>query len=159
MTAVRCTGLRAQIQLAVLYLGLVFHTIAFTSHASAQDIASRPGDDLVDRSLDGMRFVGPFGTEAETGPEEDVFIFEDGTFVSASCRKFGFEPAPYWMRQDVSGLHFLAELKSGEHGTMRYEGVFDGKVMKAVAFWRKERLYWTIERTYLFTGEPSIAAK
>ncbi len=102
-----------------------------------------------------MQFIGPMGVEDETNPEEDVFTFKDGKFVSKSCAKWGFSPAPYWVRWDADGIHFLAELESEEHGKMRYEGVFDGNEMRVVAYWKKERWYWTIERTYRFRGRPA----
>lgn len=110
-------------------------------------------------ALDGTRFAGPHGVEGDPNPDDDVFTFKDGKFSSASCLEWGFTPAPYWVRRDAKGLHFLAELVSPDHGTLRYEGVFDGRELRGTAQWRKERWYWTIERTYRFSGRPSPAAK
>lgn len=102
--------------------------------------------------LDGLKFVGPFGAEGETNPKQDAFTFKDGRFSTASCLEWGFTPAPFWTRRDAQGLHFLAELTSPDHGTMRYEGVFDGKKLTVVGYWKKERWYWTVERTYRGEG-------
>lgn len=102
--------------------------------------------------LEGLKFVGPFGAEGEKAPKEDVFTFKDGKFSTASCLQWGFTPAPFWTRRDANRVHFLAELESPDHGTMRYEGVFDGKELSVVGYWKKERWYWTIERTYRGKG-------
>ena len=106
-------------------------------------------------TLDDKKFVGPFGAEDEQNPRQDSFNFKAGKFSTESCLEWGFAPAPYWVRRDSQGIHFLAELKSPEHGTMRYEGIFDGKNLTVVGYWKKERWYWTIERTYRGHGQLS----
>ena len=103
--------------------------------------------------LEGLSFIGPYGVEGENDPGEDIFTFEDGLFSSKTCLQWGFLPTPYWTKRTSGGLHFLVELTSPEHGTMHYEGVFDGREMKARALWKKERWYRTIERTYVFKGQ------
>jgi hypothetical protein len=124
---------------------------------TAQAGESRARSSLVQMplELEGRRFVGPFGAEGEKNPKQDAFTFKDGNFATASCLEWGFSPAPYWVRRDAKGLHFLAELKSPDHGTMRYEGVFDGGTLTVVGYWRKERWYWTVERTYRGEGRLS----
>ena len=102
--------------------------------------------------FEGLSFIGPYGVEGEGDPGEDIFTFEDGLFSSKTCLQWGFAPTPYWTRRTPGGLHFLVELESPEHGTMYYEGVFDGREMKARALWKKKRWYRTIERTYVFEG-------
>jgi hypothetical protein len=144
--------------LAVVCIGLFLNFVAYDPVATAQDKASARPAQAIENSLEGARFVGPFGAEGEVNPEEDAFTFKDGKFSTASCLEWGFTPAPYWVRRDGNGLHFLAELKSPEHGTMRYEGVFDGKELTVVGYWKKERWYWTIERTYRGKGRPKEKA-
>jgi hypothetical protein len=144
---------------AVLGVSLVLQVLALGSVSLAQDPASKPAVDVLKGSLDGMEFLGPFGVEDEAEPKEEIFTFKDGRFSSASCLKWGFSPAPYWVRRDAKGVNFLAELVSLDHGTMRFEGVFDGKELNVVAFWKKERWYWTIERTYRYRGRPVKPAK
>jgi hypothetical protein len=101
-----------------------------------------------------MRFKGPLAVKGETDPPMDVLSFKDGRFSSKACHQYGFTSAPYWVRRDADGLHFLAELKSPENGTMRFEGTYDGGTLEATASWTKERWYWTIEQTFRFSGRP-----
>lgn len=127
--------------------------------AAAQETKTNPQGDPMQRELESRRFVGFLQALGDADPEKDAYTFKDGEFVSEGCLKWGFSPAPYWVRRDKDGLHFLAELSSPEHGTMRYEGVFDGKEVKGSVKWKKERWYWTMERDYRFTGKPSTDAQ
>lgn len=145
--------------LAAFGIGLFLQYFTFSPAATAQDALSKPQAHAIENKLEGVRFVGPFGAEGEADPKEDTFTFKDGKFATGSCLEWGFSPAPYWVRRGTDGLHFLAELESPEHGTMRYEGVFDGKELTVVGYWKKERWYWTIERTYRGKGRPSVRAK
>lgn len=145
--------------LAIFGFSFVFLFFALSSVPFAQDISLKHLAGVTKSELDGLRFVGPFGAEGEVKPKEDVFTFKDGKFATAICLEWGFIPAPFWTRRDSKGLHFLAELKSPDHGTMRYQGTYDGKVLSVVGYWKKERWYWTIERTYRGTGRPAGPAK
>lgn len=139
---------------AVIGIGLFLRVFGPGSTAVADNSSPKLPASVIENSLEGVRFVGPFGAEGEKAPKLDAFTFEDGNFSTASCLEWGFVPASYWLRRDADGLHFLAELKSPEHGTMRYEGVFDGRELTVVGYWKKERWYWTIERTYRGKGRP-----
>ena len=144
----------------VLFSSLAFGVDNWARSAVAVAVAAaEAGGAPVATELEGVRFVGPFGAERETDPKMDTFTFKDGKFATGSCLEWGFTPAPYWIRRDADGLHFLAELESPEHGTMRYEGVFDGEALTVVAYWKKERWYWTTERTYRGQGLPETAAR
>ena len=101
-----------------------------------------------------MKFAGEFTYESGAEPDEDVLIFSDGMMTSRACIEWGYEPAPYWVREGPDGLHFWAMLESEEHGTIRFKGVFDGEQLQAHALWRKERWYWTIEQPMKFVGLP-----
>lgn len=136
--------------IAVLIQATVTGSGAFAQGLSPKPAASAP-------ELEGLKFVGPFGAEGERNPKQDTFTFKDGKFSTASCLEWGFTPAPFWTRRDGKVLHFLAELESRDHGTMRYEGVFDGKTLTVVGYWKKERWYWTVERTY--RGEGRLPAQ
>jgi len=125
-----------------------------TSTVTAQYADAEPRTQAIENSLEGVRFVGPFGAEDEANPKQDGFTFKDGKFATDSCLEWGFTPAPYWVRRAADGLHFLAELESPEHGTMRYEGIYNGQELAVVGYWKKERWYWTIERTYRGMGRP-----
>jgi hypothetical protein len=128
--------------------GLAFLVLATNLIASAQDASSNSRPPAIVNALAGLKFVGPFGAEGEKNPKQDEFNFKDGKFATASCLEWGFKPAPYWVRRGPDGLRFLAELKSPDHGTMRYEGVFDGQKLTVVGYWKKQRWYWTTERIY-----------
>jgi hypothetical protein len=144
--------------LASLVIGLWIQSFATISIAKAQDARANTHPPPIVNAFEGVRFIGPFGAEDEKNPKQDTFTFKDGKFATASCLEWGFTPAPYWVRPGPKGLQFLAELKSPEHGTMRYEGVLDGKKLTVVGYWKKERWYWTVERTYRGHGRPSNAA-
>jgi hypothetical protein len=110
--------------------------------------------------IDNKRFAGKFGVEGETNPPDDAFNFKDGKFASDSCLKWGFRPAPYFVRRRDDGkLQFIAILESPDHGVMHYEGSFDGKEINATAKWTKERWYWTSRRTYVFSSSNMSPAK
>lgn len=144
---------------AILSVSVFLHIFTFGFAAIGQDKLSKPQAGVIETNLEGIQFVGPFGAEGEAAPKEDTFTFKDGKFATGSCLEWGFTPAPYWVRRDANGVHFLAELESPEHGTMRYEGVFDGKELTIAGYWKKERWYWTIERTYRGKGRPAALGK
>ena len=143
----------------VIGVALCIQIIVFGSVSGAAEVLSKPLMGGVETELEGIRFVGPFGAEEETRPKQDSFTFKNGKFATGSCLEWGFVPAPYWVRRDAKGVHFLAELESPEHGTMRYEGVFDGKVLTVVGYWKKQRWYWTTERTYRGSGRPETQSR
>lgn len=120
--------------------------------ALAQSPAAASKSPELVHTLQDIKLVGPLAIEGEVVPPDDVLTFKDGMFSSRTCRRFGFAPAPYWVRRDSDGLHFRATLQSPESGTIRFDGVFDGKQMRATAQWTKERWYWTVEQTIRFTG-------
>lgn len=144
---------------AVIGIGLFIQIIMLGPASGAADVLPEPQVAGIETELEGRQFAGPFGAEGEAKPQEDTFTFKDGKFATGSCLEWGFVPAPYWVRRDAKGTYFLAELESPEHGTMRYEGVFDGKELKVVGYWKKERWYWTTERTYRGKGRPSTQSK
>lgn len=151
---------RTRIQIAAFAVVFIA-SLAFGADTWAQGAGpvAEPRHGVVATELEGVQFVGPFGAERETDPKMDTFTFKDGKFATGSCLEWGFTPAPYWIRRDADGLHFLAELESPEHGTMRYEGVFDGGKLTVVGYWKKERWYWTTERTYRGKGLSKTAAQ
>lgn len=122
--------------------------------AQGQESARHAPLPALKHSLEDRRFVGPLVVADDTQGNKDILTFKNGRFSSRICRQYGFSPAPYWVRRDSEGLHFRARMSSARSGTMRFEGVFDGKEMHATAHWIKERWYWTVEQTFRFTGHP-----
>ena len=131
---------------------LVCLIIIATDCFAADETSPAPDSAEPVTDFEGLSFIGPYGIEGEDDPGEDTFTFEDGLFTSKTCLQWGFAATPYWTKRTSDGLHFLVKLESPEHGTMYYEGVFDGREMNARALWKKERWYRTIERTYVFKG-------
>lgn len=122
--------------------------------AIEQEAARHPALPELRQGLQGMRFAARLRLEDDPDPQKEILSFADGRFTSRLCRRYGFPPAPYWVRRDADGLHFLAELRNPENGTIRFEGVFDGEEMQATALWTKERWYWTLEQKLFFEGRP-----
>ena len=154
MVSTGCVRRSPALFVVIIGIGLLLQMLVLGSTAVADETSPKLPPSAIENTLEGVRFVGPFGAEGEKEPKLDIFTFEDGSFSTASCLEWGFLPASYWLRRDADGLHFLAELESPEHGTMRYEGVFDGKELTVVGYWKKERWYWTIERIYRGKGRP-----
>ena len=63
----------------------------------------------ISAGIDGRKFVGTLKAKGDSVPDNDAFSFKDGKFVSEGRLKWGFSPAPYWVRRDKDGLHFLSE--------------------------------------------------
>lgn len=137
-----------KMSLPVIIVGLFISQIVLGSNLDAQTLSTHSPTTNNNKPFEDIQFIGPFGAEDEKKPKQDTFTFKDGKFSTGSCLEWGFKPAPYWVRRDDKGIHFLAELESREHGTMRYEGTYDGKKLTVVGFWKKERWYWTMKATY-----------
>lgn len=134
---------------------ICFGLVGLSPPAIGQETAPRSSVPELRHGLEGMAFSGSLAFGDETEPsDEDVLTFTDGKFSSRTCLEYGFTPAPYWVRRDADGVHFRAELHSSEHGTLHFEGVYDGKEMKVTGLWTKDRWYWTVEQKLRFTGRP-----
>jgi hypothetical protein len=81
--------------------------ISMLQSAFAQDTADLNNSGL--RALDSTIFsAGIVRRGSDTGreqPLEDQLIFEDGKFISIMCKRYNFEPAPYWVRSDGDRMH------------------------------------------------------
>ena len=102
--------------------------------------------------LDGKRFRSRQYNDDGTPRPWDVLVFNDGKFISENCKPYGFVEGPYWLRYDGDSVHFLAELQSPTHGTMVWRGTVKGEKIEGSLVWTKKRWYWTIIRTFNFTG-------
>jgi len=154
MEAFRSSRPRSRLNAAFLAATLVLGNAVTGPRSDAQTPSATPSPPHLRHDLQDMRFVGTLVEGTAGDPAEDVLTFDDGTFSTRRCGQYGFAPAPYWVRVDDQGLHFRATLDSPGHGTMHFEGLFDGREMHATAVWRRERWYWTLEQTFRFTGRP-----
>lgn len=102
--------------------------------------------------LDGMVFQGDFGPKGGPADRTDALHFQDGRFWSENCVPCGFRPGVYWVRREAGRLHFKGELRSADRGRFRISGHLDGNTLHATIRWRRERWYWTVSRTFSFTG-------
>ena len=80
---------------AFLGVGLFLQVITSGSHLVAQGSLSKLQAHNLEYSLEGKQFVGPFGAEGVTDPEEDIFTFKDGKFAARNCIKWGFSMTGY----------------------------------------------------------------
>lgn len=136
----------------VLICALAMATAASPTGAQQAPAVSAPPVNV----LDGKRFSGELVPAGKSSGNADDFIFAEGNFHSSSCLEWGFAPGPYWVRLVNGRLHFLAELKSEENGTMTYRGTIDGTSIDANVEWVKPRWYWTMERTFRFQGKIEL---
>lgn len=102
--------------------------------------------------LDGKKFRSRQYNDDGTPWNWDVLSFEDGQFISENCKPYGFTEAPYWIRFEGDSIHFLAEIVSPTHGTMRWKGVIQGDKIEGNVLWIRERWYWTVRRRWDFDG-------
>lgn len=139
----------------MFFVAICFGLVALSPAAIGQETALGSSMPELRHGLEGMEFSGSLAFGDETEPsDEDVLTFTDGKFSSQACLEYGFAPAPYWVRRDADGIHFRVELLSPEHGTLHFEGVYDGEEMQVTALWTKDRWYWTVEQKLRFTGRP-----
>lgn len=104
-------------------------------------------------NLEGKKFRSRQFNDDGTARPWDVLLFKDGKFISENCIPFGFVAGPYWLRLDGDRVHFLAELESPTHGTMVWKGTVTGEKIEGNLLWTRERWYWTIRRSFNFSGE------
>lgn len=146
--------IRSKLNIPLLCVALCWGFAGPSPVAIGQETSSKRELPELRHGLQGLRFIGSLAVGSNKKLGKEVLTFKDGKFSSQLCLKLGFAPAPYWVRRDAQGLHFEAELRSPERGTMKFVGVFDGEAMSATALWTKKRWYWTIEQTLHFTGGP-----
>jgi hypothetical protein len=102
-------------------------------------------------TLDGRTFRAQ-ALEKGTKAFDDRLVFKDGRFFSEGCKKFGFEPSPYYVRVEGNQIRFLAETVSPTHGTMVWKGTVSGNQLEGGFRWTRERWYWTVRRNYDVKG-------
>ena len=108
-----------------------------------------------DASLDGMTFVGEMGEQGKTKGDSDTFVFQDGTFQSAACEPYGFEPASYTATEEGNAVTFHAKAESSNEGTMTWTGAMNGEELTGTAIWTKPGKH-PVE--YWFKAKPQQAS-
>jgi len=116
------------------------------STSAIQDSGSGP--------LDDMTFTGMLGLEGQPKDIEDLFVFENGTFVSKECElRCKYPAAPYFVRNNNNLTEFVSETKCPyKDATIVWRGTVDGNTIKGVSTWTLKRWYWTVEKNFEFSG-------
>lgn len=104
------------------------------------------------RVLDGRIYSVDTGKLDQPASGKDVVRFADGIMSTDLCIRFGFKPAPYFVRVEGSKLHFRSEMISETQGKLVFTGYIEGNTLKANAAWEKVRWYWTVNIVLWFDG-------
>ena len=102
-------------------------------------------------------FPGSTGTVGMEAHHGDTLVFADGQFHSRECAKLGFGKTQFTVESDGKDMHFSAVSVSERYGTLSWKGVIRGDKVEARYVWKKERLFWTLEREYWFKGHARHA--
>lgn len=105
--------------------------------------------------LDGKVFVGKLGPEGKVKDIADVFVFENGTFVSKECElRCDYPARPYFIRELQGKTEFLSHTKCPyKDAEIVWHGTVDGNRISGTATWTLKRWYWTVVNRYDFEGE------
>jgi hypothetical protein len=136
---------------AALSLGL-----ACVSSVFALDGAQVPAKENSNTSLPAFPHLvvsGSTGTVGMDAHHNDELVFEDGRFHSKQCAKIGFQKSTFHIERDGQVVRFSAVSVSSNYGTLTWKGSIRDGIVEAHYVWKKERLFWTIEREYWFSGE------
>ncbi len=142
------------IRVARVLAALVLGTVCVGSVLARQDAHSSgtgAGDGAA--AVGHLVFDGTTGTVGMGAHHDDQLIFAAGNFHSRECAKLGFEKSRVEIARDDAGFHFSAVNVSEKYGTLTWNGSIRDGSIEAHYVWKKERLFWTIEREYWFSGE------
>lgn len=119
--------------------------------------------ETVSGPLDGMTFRGALGPDGKPKDTPDVFVFENGTFVSKECESRCKYPArPYFVRVNGSKTEFISETRCPyKDARIVWRGTVEGDRIRGKSTWVVNRWYWTVENTFEFEGrlvETSISS-
>ena len=129
---------------AVAFAAILFTATTFAKDTATPIVASGP--------LDGMVFIGRVGPEGKPGFDEELH-FNNGRFWTKNCIRCGYQPGIYWVRKAGNSIEFKGELQKKNGSKFRYIGrIADGHAQVTV-LWSKDRWYWSIERTLIFSGK------
>lgn len=103
--------------------------------------------------LSGKVFVVATGKNDGPASGQDVVRFKGMLLSTDLCDRFGFQPAPCYVRAEGSALHFIAVLISAAQGELRFLGRINGDRLVAEADWRRPRWYGDAHVRIWFDGE------
>lgn len=104
--------------------------------------------------LDGMTFSGALGPTGKPKDRADIFVFENGSFVSKECELLCNYPAsPYFVRSNGYKTEFISEtVCPHKDAKIVWRGTVEGNKLKGSSTWVIKRWYWTMTNTFEFEG-------
>jgi hypothetical protein len=118
-----------------------------------QGVQGPEAGDAAAQAVGHLVFNGSTGTVGMGAHHDDQMVFSAGNFHSRKCAKLGFEKSRVEIVRNDDGIRFSAVNVSEKYGTLTWNGSIRDGIIEAHYIWRKERLFWTIERAYWFSGE------
>lgn len=150
----------------LLVLLIVASTCLFTTAGPHAQSVGVPEATTGTGPLDGLIFEGNLGPAGQPADVRDRLEFFDGRFVSRECEKRCNYPAsPYYVRRDGNSIAFISESRCPDKDAkIVWHGTVEGDRLEGTFTWTVERWYWTIEKTFRFsgtlrTGAPPIASR
>lgn len=109
--------------------------------------------------LDGMIFTGMLGPDGKPKDVEDVFVFENGTFISKECElRCDYPARPYFVREVDGKTEFISHTKCPyKDAWIVWHGIVEGDRITGTAIWTIKRWYWTMTNRYEFEGKLTPA--
>ena len=140
--------------LAVI-LGLVGGLQISTANEKSSNSITPDTDEVVPGPLDGLTFSGALGPDSKPKDISDVFVFENGTFVSKECElKCKYPARPYFVRKNGNKIEFISETQCPyKDAKIVWRGTVEGDLIKGKSTWVVKRWYWTVENTFEFEGK------
>jgi hypothetical protein len=106
----------------------------------------------IKQDFDGRVFVANYGQNEKLETGRDVISFENGRMSTKNCIKFGFQPAPYFLRVEGGKTYFYSEMPSEKQGMMKFSGFIENDQISALSNWQQTRWYWTVNVNFVFKG-------
>ncbi len=135
-------------------LRILTATLLLTLAARAEDVA-RPAYEIeraIASAFDGRTYAASFGQDNKDEAGRDVVKFANGKMSTELCIRFGFEPAPYFIRAEGNRIYFRSEMVSKLQGTNIFSGYVEGDQLVAHSDWAQARWYWTVNVGAWFKG-------
>lgn len=128
--------------------------ITFANEDSSK-LITPDAEEAVPGPLDGLTFSGALGPDGKPKDIPDVFVFENGTFVSKECELQCKYPArPYFVRTNGSKTEFISETQCPyKDAKIVWRGIVEGDRIIGKSTWVVKRWYWTVENTFEFEGK------
>ena len=142
-----------------IILGLILSLTGVLQTSVASEESSKPAtadmEESIPGPLDGLTFRGALGPDGKPKDIPDVFVFENGTFVSKECElKCKYPARPYFVRVNGGKTEFISETRCPyKDAKIVWRGTVEGDRIKGKSTWVVNRWYWTVENTFEFEGK------